>query len=150
MILTPCHHHYLINLVGKAHVALVKLVPRVQEAASHLRRSQKKPKLRVVSQSPLKLSNWIPHCYHSRNFSMLLLKCPSLQTPMIACGRGKRQWQTTTDDKRTAGQYLAHNDRKGLRDFLSSASDTTLDLGVQVSHWWKLLTSLGSTLCVWC
>nr|CAB3500918.1 unnamed protein product [Digitaria exilis] len=32
----------------------------------------------------------------------------------------------TTDDKITVGQYLAHNERKGLRDFLSSASDTTL------------------------
>ncbi|RCV31058.1 hypothetical protein SETIT_6G145900v2 [Setaria italica] len=36
----------------------------------------------------------------------------------------------TTYNKITVCQYLAHNDRKGLRDFLSSASDTTLQTWV--------------------
>ncbi|CAO2209878.1 unnamed protein product [Urochloa humidicola] len=42
----------------------------------------------------------------------------------------------TTDDKITIGQYLAHKDREGLRDFLSSSSDTTLQTWV-----YKFLTS---------
>lgn len=112
------------NLVEKAHLELVKRVPSVQEAASHLPRSKKS--LRVVYLSPL--INWIPHCYHSINFLMLLhQKCPSPQTLMW---ERLEAMKITTDDKITVGQYLAHKERKGLRDFLSSASDMTLQTWV--------------------
>lgn len=41
-------------------------------------------------------------------------------------GEARGNDSITTDDKITIGQYVAHNERKGLCDWLSSASDKTL------------------------